>query len=76
MSIGIAKYRRIRTKRCRILIEGKAEERALPFGNVIDDNEAIDHKDKLFCPKYKGFGYNITNAFKENLFACDRVDQG
>ena len=56
---NIAKYRRIRTKRCRILIEGKAEERALPFGNVSDDNEAIDHKEKLFCPKYKVFGYSI-----------------
>ena len=54
----IAKYRRIRTKRCRILIEGKAEERALPFGNESDDNETIDHKDKLFYPKYKVFGYS------------------
>ena len=28
----------------------------------LNDNEAIDHKDKLFCPKYKVFGYREKKA--------------
>ena len=68
--LAIAKYRRIRTKRCRILIEDKVEARALPVGNVIDDNKAIDYKEKLFFSKYKVFGYTVSFLF---LFYCGNL---
>ncbi len=50
------------------MIEDKAKERALPVGNVSDDNDILDHKDKLFCPKYKVFAYSKKQLIESQRF--------
>lgn len=41
----------------RLTLKGQAEGRSDGQLQVHDDIQGIDHKEKLFCPWYKVFGY-------------------